>query len=314
MKVFGISDLHLDINPLVKDMFGDLIAAKNNILFEDNKSNILLIAGDLAEVRSFRPISVDGSEMAKTPNLDLRKICQAFKKVFIVFGNHEFYSGDINTAEKEFLEIFADVPNLVLLHNEVVNVEDKVTIIGTTLWTDMKGGNPEVMYRCQHGMNDYSYIMNTDGTWVKHLRPEDTVAMYKVNREFLIGAVEAIDPDDTKPVIVMTHMAPIVAHANGGRTGSWQLDYAYVATDLEDTILDNDEKVAVWFHGHTHDHKSTEVGNTVVVTNARGYYDREFSPILLLDTDPDLDAVEVNPKHPLPVLEMEEMEKDVEFA
>lgn len=296
MRVFGTSDIHLDINPLS----GGRYRAKNQVAdIEAHPEDVLLLAGDNAEIRSFFPklfkFGEDASDrlLEKTQvKKDFERICAAYKYVVTLAGNHEFYSGNIDTGVADWREVTADIPNLIILDNETVVLDDKVRIIGTVLWTDMKGGDPQVAQTIKYALNDYNYIRThrmilgvlDEGRGVR-IDPGVTMDAHRTARQFIVDELAKIGPDDHKVTVVMTHHAPVMAHANPQRTGDNVVDYAYACTDMDDIIMDNDAKVAVWFHGHTHDTKLTEIGQTLVATKARGYDDIEFEPLLLLDLD-----------------------------
>lgn len=288
MKIYGTSDIHLDINPL-------------RFALGDRKEDILLLAGDNAEVASFFPryVYLDGMPENKTPENcvlmqspvaeDFRKICAAYKYVVVIFGNHEFYHGNLKDSVQDFRDLFKDVDNLIILDNQTIVIENAIRIIGTTLWTDINNGNPQYMQYLRHYMNDYNHIKTyrymdgmVDG--VRTLMPSDTTEKHAEDRAFLAAELENIAEDDPIPTIVMTHHAPVWTHRNSQRSGN-DADYGYACTDMDDIVLDNDKKVFMWFHGHTHDERLTKVGNTMVATHARGYYERQFTPMLLLDLD-----------------------------
>jgi UDP-2,3-diacylglucosamine pyrophosphatase LpxH len=302
MKIYGTSDLHLDINPLMRDQTGKLVDHdKNAPFFEDHKNDTLLIAGDTAEVQAFvrREIIVgidaEGKPeigRAKSPVMNnLETICANYKHVVLIFGNHEFYNEVIDHAFTNFKEMTAHIKNLTVLENETIVLDDTVKIVGTVMWTDLKKRDSTVMNVVQRNMNDYFYIgkITNDPTELdpvfRRLIPDDTADLFDVAKDFLTKEIQAHTTD--MPLIVMTHHAPIMNHANPQRRGGTMdyVDFAYATAQLDNLILDNDKKIDVWFHGHTHDHKRTEVGDTVVVTKARGYHDKAFDPVLLLDTE-----------------------------
>ena len=294
MKVFGTSDIHLDINSLglhrtrvIHNPLG------GNPLIAQYPNDTLLIAGDMFEVRSLigdEPLDGFQTRIKTTVLREFELICEAYKYVVVIFGNHEFYNNAIDRAHDEFAKATSHITNLIKLDNGSVTLDGEVTIYGTTLWTDMNNADAMVQQACRRGMNDYHLILNEGGALneygeFRRLLPADTIDLYTRNREWLMTELANIDPDGTVPIIVMTHHAPILGHVNNQRSGFSPVNFAYAATNLEYPILENDEKVAVWFHGHTHDHKTTEVGKTVVVTAARGYYEEAFEPVLLLDTE-----------------------------
>lgn len=293
-KVYGISDLHLDINPLQKSVVNGAV--------NGDPEGILLLAGDTAEVNSFRPriklTEEEKNQLVKTGELngevgtvtksrvmlDFEMICAAYHAVYVIFGNHEYYHGTIGQSEQEFRELIAHIPNAHFLHNEVVEV-DGLRIVASMLWTDMRNRDPMVMCVCGQSMNDYVYIdivSPSDILAVRGFNPVDSVEQYEKNLAFVKSALEAIPEDDELVTIVMTHHAPCMAHANPQRTGGSLADYAYAATTFEPLIYDHADKVAVFFHGHTHDRKITEFEPTALVTHARGYYDKDFDPLFLV--------------------------------
>lgn len=287
MRVYGVSDLHLDINRLTRQAYDEALHPYHNtpLLNGEHKNDVLLIAGDTAEIRGFRPKD-EGTEFATKNRVlkDFEAICAAYKRVIKVVGNHEFYGELLHHGVEDLRGLTKHIDNLFIADNDVIDIEGRVEIIATTLWTDCNKADPVAMEKIRWNLNDYNYIKTLDEHFgIVPIRPQHTVDLYYQNRTWLVDQIERIDPDGTVPVIVMTHHAPIMAHANPQRYGDNAVDYAYAATDLEDVILDNADKVAVYFHGHTHDHKITELGNTVIVTAARGYDDRQYRHQLLLE-------------------------------
>ncbi len=300
MRVFGTSDIHLDINPLNGGRYRiKRPDAGQEWPIEQHPEDVLLLAGDNAEIRNFFPKLFKFGEdkgdqlLEKTQvKKDFERICAAYKYVVTLAGNHEFYGGNIDTGVAEWREACADIPNLIILDNETVVLDGKLRVIGTVLWTDMMKGDPRVMHAIKYALNDYNYIRTNkpilgviDEGHGLRIDPGVTMEAHRTARQFVVDELAKIGPDDDITTVVMTHHAPIMAHANPMRTGSDMVDYAYACTDMDDILMDNDEKVAVWFHGHTHDAKLTEVGKTLVATNARGYDEVAFEPLLLLDLD-----------------------------
>jgi len=283
VRVYGVTDLHLDLNRLIRTHAGDLVYHLNGPLVNgEHKNDLLLIAGDTAEINAFRRKDDGvGGTFKRRPLMDLEAICAAYKKVIMIAGNHEFYHEELAEGINALRDATKHIDNLVVADNDVIDIDGRVQVIATTLWTDLRAADPIVMGAVKEGLNDYWHIrkLNENFTFVR-IEPYDTVELYRKNREWLVQQVEAIKGE--VPVVVMTHHAPIMAHCNSQHGGNL-IDYAYAATDLENLILDNDKKVAVYFHGHTHDVRRTPVGDTVIVTAARGYQEKAYTHQILLE-------------------------------
>lgn len=266
MLIYGTSDLHLDINRLYDPIpfYG--------------KDSVLLIAGDSAEIASFR-------KKGRT-YMDLEAICQAFGQVYAITGNHEYYSGILvqDSKDGDYADAVKDIPNLKVLNNDVVILDDKVRIIASTMWTDFAKGNHMAIDAAWRGLNDYNYIMHQEyvGALSDRLTPADVYRMFAENEAFIRSEIDKATDD--MPTIIMTHHAPVMSHANSQRHSSSLVDYAYACTVWDEFIVENTDKIDVWFHGHTHDHKETQIDNTRIITKARGYEDPSFDPVLLLET------------------------------
>jgi predicted phosphohydrolase len=266
MFIYGTSDLHLDINRLYDPIpfYG--------------KDSVLLIAGDTAEIASLR-------KKGRT-YMDLEAICQAFGQVYAITGNHEYYQGILvqDSKDGDYADVVKDIPNLKVLNNDVVIIDDKVRLIASTMWTDFHKGDPSAIDAAWRGLNDYNYIMFQEyvGALSSTLKPTDIYKIFAENEEFIRNEIEK--DGSSKATIIMTHHAPIMAHCNSQRHSSSLVDYAYACTVFDDFIVDNSADIDVWFHGHTHDHKQTQIDNTRIVTKARGYNDPQFDPVLLLET------------------------------
>jgi predicted phosphohydrolase len=275
MNIYGTSDLHLDINPLPRDH-------NMRAILNKHPEDMLLLAGDTCEVRKLRNLDLAHTTygLRSRAMLDLEAICAAYKTVVIIAGNHEFYNNAFTFTMAEFRELTQHIPNLHILDNEVL-VDDKVQIIGSILWTDLNRGNAVVKETVNRHINDYFLIQKDfyrDGQFVHgRVTPEDTIKAHEECVKFLRHEIGHTKHSN---VIVMVHCAPIMAHSCPPGAPS-NTDYAFACTDMEDLILDNDDKVALWFHGHTHDKRATKMGQTQVVTHARGYSMKAFEPLLL---------------------------------
>jgi Icc-related predicted phosphoesterase len=253
LKVSIVSDLHLEFG--YQTLPG---------------GDVLILAGDICESRSlqkdFLSTKDDIYEPGKHPSWDFFKFeCAKYNKVFYVMGNHEHYHGKFH---KTYDTIKSVLPhNVVLLEKECVEYNG-VVFLGGTLWTDLNKGDPITVFTVKDYMSDYKYIQNyypTKGLYYK-LTPDFTVSEFRKTKEYFKFVLEE---NRTKPVVVITHMAPSFQSVNAKYKDAGVTNAAY-ASELDEFILDNDN-IKFWVHGHMHDPVDYMIGSTRVISNPRGY-------------------------------------------
>jgi len=186
-------------------------------------------------------------------------ISKKYTDIVYVLGNHEFYHGDITQTR---LNIKAFVPdNFHVLENEVFEV-DGLRVLGTTMWSDFEKDNPNSILNVGAGMNDFRIIQNGSFTFT----PQTAYTMFQEAQAFLSTNIKTGD-------IVVTHHAPSFASiANRYRESALNGGFA---SDVSELILDT--KPSCWIHGHIHTTNNYMIGNTAIVSNARGYYPSEMN-------------------------------------
>jgi predicted phosphodiesterase len=150
IKLQYISDIHLEhlkVFPVIKKY-----------------ANNLCLLGDI------------GSPYTKIYKDFILDCSNRFKNVFVIFGNHEYYSIKTRLEPKQILcmsemeQIMETIPqNVKFLNNSCVYLnksteelqehgkDDCIKIIGSTLWSDID-------LNVAKGMNDYNYISTTSTT------------------------------------------------------------------------------------------------------------------------------------------------------
>ena len=232
--------------------------------------DVLILAGDICESRNlqkdFFAEKPENYELGKYPYWDFfNRECAKYNKVFYVMGNHEHYHGKFH---KTYITIKSILPhNVVLLEKECVEYNG-VVFLGGTLWTDLNKGDPITVFTVKDYMSDYKYIQNfyADRHVYHKLTPEFTVSEFRKTKEYFKFVLEE---NRTKPVVVITHMAPSFQSVNEKYKDAGVTNAAY-ASELSDFILDN-ENIKFWVHGHMHDPVNYMIGNTRVISNPRGY-------------------------------------------
>jgi hypothetical protein len=155
-------------------------------------------------------------------------------------------------------------PNVTFMDEPTsVTIED-TTFLCAPLWTDFAGGNPMTMELARVRMNDYKNIVYKN----RALHPQDVLDWHVRDRNWLAQEL-------TKPgkKVVMTHHAPSKQGLSDEHS-SPALDPCYY-TDLE-PMIESAVDLTHWVHGHTHIVKSYQIGNTTVLSNARGYIGVEY--------------------------------------
>lgn len=229
MNLRILSDLHLEIQ------------AYSIPLMPDENEQILILAGDICPLVDF-----------EKHKLFFENCISRFTAVLYVFGNHEYYGGNIQD-KKHYIEL------LSMLGVEVINDQNSVFnanmfIQGDTLWTDY-GNNPMDELQCAMGMSDFRAIRNGD----RSLSTADCKEMFK-------HTVSRLDHDLTNNIVV-THHSPSYRGLSSKYKGNC-LNPGF-HSNLDELILNRKPKL--WIHGHTHDSLDYTIGDTRVICNPRGY-------------------------------------------
>jgi Icc-related predicted phosphoesterase len=227
MKIQYFSDIHLE--------FGDCD-------FPETDADIIIAAGDIG-------VDIEAVEW----------LAQAPSPVIYIAGNHEYYSGDLSLTRKR-LEQAAAEARIDFLENMRVDLDD-VRFLGTTLWTDFNGADPDIMQEAIRTMNDFNFI-DYDGV---PLRPEDLV---EIHEDSLAWLEVQLDAKHNGKTVVITHHAPTMKSWSGEPENDVRR-YAY-CNELS-TLL-RKYPVDLWIHGHIHHVSDYKVGGTRVVCNPRGYH------------------------------------------
>ena len=191
--------------------------------------------------------------------------------VLYVAGNHEFYGQlSIEDTLHHLRTRCSITPGVHFLEKDRFDITidgQKLAVLGTTLWTDMKGhaSAPHLieqnMYTAKQRLNDYESIFTAAAYQNRQLTPQDTVAMHQDARDWLAEQIP-IARVEADRVVVMTHHAPSLRCTSG--TSRADIDYAY-ASSLEDLVVQTD----AWVHGHVHEESVHMIGGVPVVSSCR---------------------------------------------
>lgn len=251
MKIDLCSDLHLEFSE---------ISPRGLFFKQDQKSDILLIAGDICESKhlwNYREF--------------FELVSERWKQVFIINGNHEFYGGNYNKVISEVRAFTKSLERIEFLHNECVELDENYLLIGSTLWTDFCRGKPLAMIEAQNSMNDYRYI-RTESTNYGKITPKFILEEHLKAKSAI---QKHIDEHPNHNIILMVHHGVSFLSRNTNYSSSI-LDCAY-HSDLSEFILDN-PRIKLIVHGHTHQPLDYMIGDCRIVCNPRGYdCEQDFS-------------------------------------
>lgn len=242
MKLRVMSDLHIE--------FGKLTVP----VLPNEGGTVCILAGDIGV--AIRP---------DTYVPFVKKMAKRFSDVIYVLGNHEYYRGDYDTTFIAIKNKLGQLTNVTVVGDEIatfVYEKEKVTIISTTLWTDMDNRNPLTMLAAVRGMNDYHVITRMGGK----LTPEDTIAIHERVVGKLFEEIKYWKNMGWK-VVVVTHHAPsclstAMEYKDDVLNGAFR-------SNLEYKILDTNPNL--WIHGHIHNSSDYMLDQTRVICNPRGY-------------------------------------------
>ena len=267
MKVGYASDIHIEFAPVeiyntekadVLILAGDIIVASR--LYDRNEKHYL---GD-------REFSVGSSDRF---HLFFQQVCEEFKDVIFILGNHESYHFDIAETYSYLKEKFSYLKNLHILEKEKLVLND-VTFLAGTMWTNFNNYDPIAMSYIQWRMNDFQIIKNSNRKQDLYLTsvwsPEDA---YKDHLEFMSFVNKELSDEDVRKVVMVTHHCPSSVCVPEKYKGEVKMNPGYVS-NLEDFILDN-PKITHWVCGHSHRRLDAMIGSTNLVMNCRGYFPME---------------------------------------
>lgn len=226
-------------------------------MMPDKPSDILIIAGDLANSNHFSKMVIDF-------------FSSRYKHVLIVFGNHDFYLPTKNMVKRykksslnrtrELKDYYRGNRSIHFLEGETVQI-DGVTFGGTSGWYDFSiglanGQNIETLLeRWREQSNDWNCIKGMFITPLDLFRKE-------------WGRMESIVQEAD---VVITHVPPETDHFKEGKL---EKDYAnYYAFD--GSSLYQKHRPTIWCFGHSHDPCDFEKEGVRFISNPMGYPDEE---------------------------------------
>ncbi|KAL4764523.1 Ser/Thr protein phosphatase superfamily [Aspergillus foveolatus] len=239
-----LSDLHLEVN-------------EQYLSFEIPLcSKHLILAGDVGRLMDYD--NYLGFLKRQTDQFDL---------VFLVLGNHEFYTGTFTAGLQKARQLEQEPSlngRLILLHQRRYDIlGSRVTILGCTLWSKVPDDARDIV---RSRIQDFKKIQG----WTV----DDHNGSHEVDLAWLLKEIESIQIEDRKQsqkrsILVVTHHAPSLQKTSSPQHANSPWGSAFGTEILP--RLSKSSGVKAWVFGHTH--YTTEFKNQGirVVANQRGY-------------------------------------------
>lgn len=272
MKFRFFSDLHLE-KDLIHVKHPSIEHVWTPITLPADHETVLILAGDIWN--GTRPIAFANESW-------IARLSARFKAVVVVFGNHDFWDGNVDTLSHKWRAMLREraLCNVHVLeladgveHGRLVI--DGVTILGTTLWTDMNRGSPLVQTKFDFELGFDGRPLWNDKNYIRAGAYHHFTASHWLRRHHLsvlnfkraLKAHEASSEAET-PVLAVFHHAPCMLSTQ--KRSSDPLSCFLYGSDLSDLILDHPSVQQV-LHGHTHDVFDYPMGDVRIRCNPRGY-------------------------------------------
>jgi hypothetical protein len=208
----------------------------------------------------------------------LEKQSEQFKLVFVLAGNHEYFSEvkgssfipctapAIHAAIKDVCSKFA---NVVFLDRKVA-VVDGVRLIGATLWTDIA---EEQESRIESSVCDYKRIYlprgrNLTGT-TRLLTARDVRIWHQTDLKFIEWQCR-IAQELGQDAVILTHHCPTTKYSCDQGISCSSISSAF-SSDAWDRLKKWD-CIKAWVFGHTHHSIDVLEEHVRLVSNQHGYY------------------------------------------
>ena len=278
MRIQYISDLHLEFGK--PRIFGPSENTKDSENIEDSSNCVLCLAGDIGY--PFTPVY----------EKFLINVSRYWKKIFLICGNHEFYSpsgsnlnqkSSISEIKIKIGSILSEhnLTNISFLDNSYEDYED-YRFVGTSLWSKL---DEKDVINNSLFINDFYKIHDLDITRKEkdkrdHLKKvEDKVKLYNSYHQECVEFLTSSPIQHSElPVVMITHHLPsyslidpkyMKSNESKGSKGPIGLNQ-YFASHLDHLIK---SPIKVWVCGHTHTRFEKRINDITVYCNPGGYPD-----------------------------------------
>lgn len=197
------------------------------------------------------------------------ELSERFNKIFIVYGNHDFYGGKLSKQKiVESQDFFDQFGNVFILSRHTPSIVDDDTVyVGATLWTDFDGRGPTNISYNRHDTesNDFKYITYVSPHGYTKFKPIHWFHEYLADIKWIKSEVEN---NKDRKVVVITHFSPsekavdILDPYN---------NYSKFYRSALDEFINANSQIKYWFHGHIHNKNKIKLDHALVFSNPIGY-------------------------------------------
>lgn len=265
-----ISDLHIDFlyKPSTK-ITSTTIKHNFSKVFKTKSSDYLLVAGDISE-----------SPDTTFNFLKCVKETFGYKKILLVFGNHDMWLSSRTMSEKFNYDSYNKVnyfknwlmrldkeKDIVLLDGDVVDIEG-VKIGGAMGWYDTTYDAECI----QPYLSPYSDTpVNIFTFWSQYMTDYKYVLPQRATLKNLIDTEHAkvLKVLESNPDIVLTHICPVIGDEFVHPKYSGDRLNTFYQMDFREHIKNTKPKV--WVYGHQHNVAEYTYGDTKLLLNPYGY-------------------------------------------
>ncbi len=215
--------------------FSDIHTEMSNYVYSDNMiervAPNLIIAGDI------------GNPFDDKYKKFLSKLSCKFDKIFIIAGNHEYYSFYKNKVQydrnqmnwfdvvvNQIISVVSQFTNIIFLNNDTYDIENtNITIFGGTFWTRINDDEDVGNF-----VSDYIHI------------PEFTKTVSNNLHEIAIQKLSNVLKTDRLLVVISHHIPKMnlidIRYRHSG----------YDSAFASDIVEADNIKIVAWIYGHTH--------------------------------------------------------------
>lgn len=230
MKIQCISDIHLEFLTNTPKVIP--------------RTDVLCLVGDI------------GYPYSKIYKQFLTEMNSMFKKVFLIAGNHEYYTlgpnfgKDMLMIEEKISKVISEnnLTNITFLNDSYEDYEG-YRFVGTTLWSHIS--NPDYL------VNDFEQILDMNVELYNEL--------HSISREI----IEEQILESPLPIIMLTHHMPSYDLIDDKYKGPSMNKYNQCfASDCSKYFV---YPIKVWLYGHTHKPKVAIINGIKFLCNPKGY-------------------------------------------
>lgn len=207
--------------------------------------------------------------------VDFLRMAFPEKPVVYVPGNHDYWGGEIHSAERKIKEACEGTNIHFLQAGRTVEIEGAM-FCGATLWTDyLLTDSPYALDTAERLMNDFRKIRIARpgrGDYCR-LHATDLLGFHTHHLNRIKETMSAALAQDKILVVVSHHLPSAQSLSFGceqvGGFGYQPADVCY-ASHL-DHLFHQPDAPTYWIHGHSHIFVDYRIGGTRIVSNPKGY-------------------------------------------